>query len=258
MRGTCRLCQRENVDLRKSHGIPAGISRSILGDPAKGNPNPYLITPKGAVQTSKQQTAPILCGDCEQLFSKRGEHWVLKNSLRRDGTFPLASILASHQRALFDPRNPQTCVHYAASIPEINVSALTYFGMSMFWRMAVYPWKSDNTPAIKLGTYEEPLRKFLLDEGAFPENAVLWVAVRKKSEISQLTIQPFTDKRGLVHLHKFPMPGLAFTLVIGKDLPETITNACIVHGPGNPIVTTSVIEEHLLRDAAKLLERAGR
>ena len=36
-----------------------------------------------------------MCDDCEGRFSKNGENWVLRHCLKRDDSFPLASILNS-------------------------------------------------------------------------------------------------------------------------------------------------------------------
>ena len=86
MIGQCRLCLRSNVQLRDSHFLTAGIYR-ILRDENDANRNPWLLTGKTAVQTSRQLKARLLCGDCEQRFSKNGENWVLRHCLQRDGSF---------------------------------------------------------------------------------------------------------------------------------------------------------------------------
>ena len=42
-------------------------------------------------------TAPLLCQDCEQRLSKNGERWVLSHCLKRNGSFPLAEMLAARK-----------------------------------------------------------------------------------------------------------------------------------------------------------------
>ena len=132
MVGTCKLCLTEGVTLRNSHGIPAAVYKALRGDAKLGNPASYLLTPNGPVQTSKQDTAPSLCDGCEQKFSVGGERWVLSNSLRQDGSFVLASALGARAPDYANPQNTSTKVYLAANIPEVNITALTYFAVSMF------------------------------------------------------------------------------------------------------------------------------
>src|SRR5277367_373103 len=70
--GKCKLCLREGVSIQRSHFLPAGVYRILRDDQAK-NPNPWLLTEKAAYQTSWQMKAWLLCRDCEQLLSKKGE-----------------------------------------------------------------------------------------------------------------------------------------------------------------------------------------
>jgi hypothetical protein len=67
------------ASLQESHYIPAGIHRRLRETDQK-NLNPYAITKKAAVQTSKQKTAFLLCSDCENRISKYGGNWVLAHS----------------------------------------------------------------------------------------------------------------------------------------------------------------------------------
>jgi hypothetical protein len=76
----CKLCLQLVPRLEKSHFLSAGIYRRLRDDTEK-NPNPWLLTPDGAVQTSDQMKEPLLCSKCEQRFSKFGENWVLKYCL---------------------------------------------------------------------------------------------------------------------------------------------------------------------------------
>lgn len=140
--GKCKLCLQEGIELRVSHGVPVGVYRILRDDNAK-NPNPWLVSEQGAVQTSKQLTAPLLCYDCEQRLSTDGENWVLANCLKKDGRFRLASILSSRTADVSSPANP-TRVYWATNIPEIDRSALAYFAASIFWRGSIYGWNHDS------------------------------------------------------------------------------------------------------------------
>lgn len=67
----------------------------------------------------------------------------------------------------------------AAATPGIDMDALIYFALSIFWRGAAHRWRNIDKgvmEGIKLEPYEEPIRKFLLG-GPFPDDIVVQVAV---------------------------------------------------------------------------------
>lgn len=250
MIGTCRLCLLEGSDLQWSHGVPAGIYRILRDDKAK-NPNPWLLTRNTEFQTSMQLKAPLLCRKCEQRFSICGENWVLGHCLRADGRFPLASILAARAPNLYSFKST-TRVYYALQIPEINISALSYFAASMFWRAAIHPWNRDGSFSVNLGLFEESFRTYLLGVSDFPKHCTLWIAIREGKEIGRLTYAPIGERKGNFHVHKFPMPGLGFSMTVSKNLPARYKEKCFVRGTGNPIIVTEILEKLLQHDVVRL------
>ncbi len=253
---TCKLCLKFVAKLEDSHFLSAGIYRRMRDLTAK-NPNPMLLTPKGALQTSKQIKTPLLCSECEQRFSKHGENWVLARCLQADGSFPLAALLASRAPDVFLPTTP-TRVYYAAGIPKINAAALTYFAASIFWRGAVHPWKSDGTVPVPLGPlFEEQLRQYLMGLQPFPKDSFsLWVVVREGKEIDRLTYEPAGNRIGKLHSYRFPMPGLCFMLYVGRNSPEYIREKCFASGSGNPLVVSSFLEKRLFNEGVALRRRS--
>jgi hypothetical protein len=167
--------------------------------------------------------------------------------LRNDGSFALAAILSSRVPAACNPAISSTKIYHAAQIPEINISALTYFAASMFWRGSVYPWKRDGTCPVPLGPYQEPLRQFLLGVAEFPRDITLNVVVREPSTIRHLTHEPLGEWRGDLFVSKFPMPGLAFSLNAGKSLPSAMHNACIVRG---------ILEQPIFDEGVSMMNRS--
>jgi len=246
----CKLCLQHVASLEDSHFLSAGIYR-ILRDDNEKNPNPWLLTKKTAVQTSRQVIARLLCRDCEQRFSKLGENWVLGHCLRKDGSFPLKSILASRTPDLSSRQSP-TKLYYAFKIPEINISALAYFAASIFWRGSINRWNDDGSIPVSLGPFQEQLRQYLMGLLAFPQDCSLSVVVREGKEIDRLTYAPIGKREGNFHVYKFPIPGLGFSLVVSKNTPQNYREQCFVHGPGNPIVVTPLIEQFLMGDAVKM------
>lgn len=253
MLGKCNLCLRDPIDLEDSHFLSAGIYR-ILRDDGDKNPNPWQITGRGAVQTSRQMKAHLLCRDCEQRFSTQGENWVLRNCLKKDRSFPLATLLRSRTPDLSSDTTT-TRVYYASAIPEINVAALSYFAASIFWRGSIHPWNDDGSVPVNLGPFQEAFRQYLMGVHPFPKDAVLWVAVREGKEIDRLTYAPMGERRERVHTYKFPMPGFGFSLTVSKNIPANYRKHCFVHGQGNPIIVTKLIEKSLEEDAVKLRQK---
>ena len=251
MRGQCKLCLKNDVELKKSHYLPAGIYKG-LRDETKKNPNPVLISRRGAVQTSRQKTAPLLCSSCEQRFSKNGENWVLHNCLQKDGSFPLMSILSSRIPDLLVDSNP-TRVYYASCNSEVNISALAYFAISIFWRGAVYGWNEDGSVPIKLGPFQEQFRQYLMGLSTFPDDCSLLLVVREGKEVDRITYEPVELRMGNFRVHRFPMPGFLFLLAVSKNLPSGYREKCFVRGFGNPIVVTAFAEQNLMMDMINML-----
>ncbi len=255
MIGKCKLCLQDDVDLQDSHYLSAGIYRRLRDDSQK-NPNPWLLTKTTAVQKTRPLTAPLMCRPCELRLSKGGENWALSRCLQKDGSFPLAATLASIIPTVSSPENP-TKIYCAAGIPEISLSALAYFAASIFWRGSIYPWNDDGSIPVELGPFRERFRRYLMGLESFPKDACLWVVVREGKEIDRLTYAPVGARLDKVHSYKFPMPGFAFTLIVGKNIPFGHREKCVVHGPGNPIFVTTILEESLKEDALRLLQRSS-
>ena len=258
MKGRCKLCLTEGVELQASHFLPAAIYRSMRGDSNKGNPNPWEITPNSAHQTSRQVKASLLCQECEQRFSKYGERWVFSNGLKNDGSFPLAAALAAHVPCTQEPDVSTTKIYHAAEIPEINVSALTYFAASMFWRGSAHPWKVDGTCPVPLGPYQEPIRQYLMGMTGFPTDVALVVVVREPSSIRHLTHEPLGEWRGELFVAKFPMPGFAFSISASKNMSLPLRRTCFVRGEGNPIALSGVLEKSILNEGIRMVNRGRR
>ena len=252
----CRLCLQYVTKLRRSHFLPAGIYK-ILRDDREKNPNPWSITAKAAFQSSCQMTAPLLCDSCEQRFSKCGEAWVLRHCLQKDRTFPLMAILVSRTPDV-SSNGTSTRIYYAAKIPEIDISALAYFAVSIFWRGSIHPWNDDGSIPVNFGPFHEQFRKYLLGMSGFPEDCSLWVTIREGKEIDRLTYAPVGQRIAKLHAYRFPMPGLAFLLTVSKNIPATYRDLCVIHGQGNPIVVTTLIDAWIMENTAKMYQQSKR
>jgi hypothetical protein len=198
--------------------------------------------------------APLLCDECEQRFSTCGENWVLRNCLRQNGRFRLASLLEARTPDSTAP-GTTTKIYHAAHIPGVDVTALSYFAASIFWRGSIYPW-TDGIYPVRLGPFEENFRKYLLGDADFPPDAMLWVLVRPKSIVDRATHTPAGGKTEEFHFYNFPMPGLAFTLMVGRRIPAQLRDTCLVRGTGNPIIISEDFEEFMLQIAIEMQRKA--
>lgn len=253
--GKCRLCG-ETCTLIDSHYLPKALFR-LFAKASVDNPNPVVITDKSSVQTSRQVTAPLLCGQCEEIFSTRGESWVMKHIYRGNDEWKLRDILAPSIRLREGDRFP------AASIPGANYDALTYFAASMFWRATAHKWSfgSEEVTGINLGPrYESEFRRYLLGRGGFPLNAALVVAVSNLNAPAMLAYPPHGKTAGRYHQYMFYIPGIRFHLFLGAAIPTRFREACIVRSPQHWIFCGDIdtIPLHLALDAVARTKRVGR
>jgi hypothetical protein len=171
--GICKLCL-ETKNLQDSHLIPRAMY-SYVRSPALKNPNPVVVGRKVTATTSKQVSDYVLCSDCEQLFNRNGESWMLRQ-VWNGKRFPLLERLnLAHQDYTF-----QAALVFSGSAVGIDVDKLAYFGLSVVWRAAVHRW---NTPfgglsqPIDLGSAEDPIRRFLLGPSPFPPAVTIMATV---------------------------------------------------------------------------------
>ncbi len=244
--GTCRLCKKKGQELQDSHYQPAGVYR-VLRDETEGNPDPLRLTDQRVVQNSRQVSDYLLCWDCEQRFNRKGENWFLANCWRRK-RFRLASLLDAAPISLKVPR-ARTDVYQAARIPGLNISALAYFGSSMFWRASVHRW--EGAKGIDLGPYEERLRQYLMSAAEFPVDCALVVSIpTTPTPIVGLSLTPYGRRLEGYHCWKLVLLGVSFHLYVGKKIPETLRQLCCVRGEGNPICKTDLFEQSILQDVS--------
>jgi hypothetical protein len=257
MIGTCRLCLSIGVQLQRSHLLSAAIYRVLRDNKRIANPNPIVLSPEGRVQTSKQQWAHLLCRSCEAILSREGEDWIFRYGMKNDDRFLLADILRAIKPSVGTPTE-HTRLYESVLVPEINADAITHFAVGMFWKASIYGWNTDGSVPVNLRGQDEEFRRFLLGQIGFPHKAVLAVMVREGGVIDKLTHTP----AGIVGLEtstfQFPIPGFSFVLTLGENIPERISQYCIVRGLGRPLVTTVATEHFLFQQAQAAAVRAAR
>ncbi len=252
--GVCSLCLKTR-ELRESHFLPKALYRLLLAR-GNGNPHPVRLTSEGRERTAFQATHRLLCADCETRFDQNGENWVMRHCYRGRGVFRLRAILEATGA-------PEASAHFqfysASSAPTINVERLAYFCTSVFWRAAVRDWCIENRKyeAIRLGErYQEQIRRYLLGEARFPDNAALCVVLSKLKN-PQLTFNfPNTIRVESGYCHRLHIPGIDFLMTIGKRLDEERLT-CIVHSPVHPVCVCNEGDAHAQRAVLKLMGKVA-
>ena len=218
----CKLCQQDR-ELRDSHFLPAAIYAQLRAA-GQQNPNPVLMTNRVAVATSRQITDRVLCGDCEQRFSRLGEAWVLANMYRPDG-FRLQDAVAALQPV---QSNNDFAYYSTAGVAGINMDALIYFGMSVFWRASAHRWRNVSgvvMDGIELGPYEETIRRFLLGD-SFPADTVALVSIWPTRNVMPAAHTPRRGRAPDCHAFNFLIPGVEFKLLTGGRIPDLLRRMC--------------------------------
>ena len=221
-----------------------------LRDSYSNKSNPHKLTKTESVQTSKQIRAYLLCRGCEERFNKQGENWVLCHFLKENGNFELETLLKSK------PPIKTYCsletLYYASLIPEINIEALSYFAMSVFWRGSIHTWPNEKKIAVPLGPYSEQIRKYLHGESTFPEHICLLVFIRQDKNFNRAACFPWGGRTKEGYKYHFSIPGIAFTLLVGKSISPSSKKLCFINGERNPIIGTPFLDQFLYEHAVKM------
>ncbi|MDA9524135.1 hypothetical protein XI06_28620 [Bradyrhizobium sp. CCBAU 11434] len=206
----------------------------LLRNDGFSNPNPFIHGAERSLQTSKQAQQHLLCSDCEQRFSKRGEAWVMSHCWRSVGEFRIQQILFKSNPII---ANDTLKIYAGSAIPKLDMDKLVYFGASVFWRAAVCEWSlSSERINIQLGGYREELRRYLLDEAMFPRNVVLHIGVSALSGTLDACLFPKSSRTKTgIHRHRFIIPGMYFTMLAGSKISDNERFLCAAQSSGRHI-----------------------
>ncbi len=227
--GKCRLCLEEK-QLIRSHLLP----RSVYDYFRAAGSDPIILSEKLIIQSSRQLQDYLLCAECDNLLSKRGESWVLPLLAKIDGTFPLSDII--HEQAP-DIDEPDVRVYLASKNPKIDINKLAHFGLGIFWKASVHSWRGDRTePLINLGRYGEPLRLYIKGQGPFPKEMSLTVGVLPQPVKLISANLPYRGSAEGHHNYLCYVSGLYYGLQVGRGISTEIKRGCFVANPGHPIL----------------------
>jgi len=257
--GICGLCLQER-QLQYSHLMPAAMYRRTL-TPGAANPNPVLVSKRTTVYTSDQLRAHLLCRDCEQLFSRNGENYVMR-MVAGQQRFPLLEMLQGANAVESGDFRGYTL----QALPNLDRSKLAYFALSVFWRASIHVWRNrDGTlTTIDLGKrYNEELRRYLLGEAEVSENIALLTVVCTDALSRGSFFSPTLDKKSGYRSYSFNARGLLFILFVGGNCPDSLKNICCIRSPRQWIFARSCEDKiidafwHLVRDQRNPLLGVG-
>jgi hypothetical protein len=214
----CGLCLKSS-ELKASHCLPAALYR-LSREPGRKDPNPVVIRPTTTITSSKQVSAPFLCKFCEQRFSSGGESLVLAECARSRTQFKLRQRITTLS-PLEKSDDPSFAVYDAHAALGGALDNYLYFATSVYWRASAHKWTwgGETVRGISLGdTYEEQFRRYLLGEESLPSNARIFLHVSSEAEVGTTTVFPCTSRVNGTHRHKFYIPGLLFTLFLGRNV----------------------------------------
>ncbi|MEZ9396746.1 hypothetical protein AB4393_12330 [Vibrio splendidus] len=220
MVGICALCNKTKK-LKDSHFMPKAIYRSISKRfPEHGESIIWISGEnKSAAYTSKQAKKYLLCENCEQVFSKKGEDIVLSLMAKPNG-FKLATKIKKFKE-LATIEGETWCFPPNKDLP----SNFMYFAISIAWRLSITDWSAYGLSETKNSIRKESMNsfsEFLLGKSETPKNTYLGVYVDSQDVDSPAIGFPTVkNHQGYQHI-VFNIPGLKFSILTGEKHGEGI------------------------------------
>src|SRR6266851_9837748 len=225
----CPMCL-ETKNVVSSHLHPAALYGYCRN---ADDESPMRVGDGVVIQTDRQLQDYLLCLECEDILNKGGETWVNPKLATIQKSFPLYDIVMKGPAAHADEKGG---LYFAALNPEIDVEKLTHFAMGIFWKASVHSWKgNEKSPLIQLGLYRENIRTWLRGESAFPKYVCLTVMVARPENALIVLTGPTERPPGRWHSFSLSVPGVMFTLEVGKQIDLEMRMTCFHENPMHPI-----------------------
>lgn len=209
----CALCKLEK-NLINSHLIPAAAYFHLRNDTNYGMQQSVRVNKyeRSAIQTDKQVQQPLLCKDCEDLFSKQGER-LLGMLWSTEGKFPLHDMLRRSSPLV---SRPKMKMYDDTAVDKVFLDGLLYFAISIFWRAEVWDWQWDKDPyGNGLGPrYEQEFREFLTSKSSL-KNVFLSIDLNSNELTRGVFSFPTCDRIEGSWYHSFYILGIRFVMVVG-------------------------------------------
>ena len=241
----CPMCL-ETKNVVSSHLYPAALyayCRSATDE------SPMQVANDAVMLTDRQVQDHLLCLDCEDILNKGGETWVNPKLATIKASFPLYDLLTKVAPAFQDEKGG---VYWAVQNPDIDVEKLTHFAVGIFWKAAVHDWKMGReTVRIWLGRYADPIRLWLRGESSFPRDVNLTLLMARPENVLVVLTGPTKQATKRWHSFSLQVPGLLFTLHVGRLMDSEIKECCFHQDPAHPIFVSDDVMHALWKWMAK-------
>lgn len=197
----CKLCLKEK-DLRNSHIIPEFLYKTLYDEKHRlfeisTNEN------KSSKLLQRGVREKLLCGECEEIFSKNERYASL--------------VLNGRNELLVIPEPP--VVHFK----NIDYTKFKLFALSILWRAGVA--SKEVFGRVQLGRHENSLRELLLDglpgdEAQYP--FVLMPVIHEGEVVESLIVPPEKTRVGEHNAYLFIFGGIAWTYIVTSHAPPKV------------------------------------
>jgi hypothetical protein len=236
--GVCKLCGRRRR-LCRSHYL----GKALFKLTRENGKHPIILTPKIIAPSPRQMSAHLLCEECEHRFKMRED--VALALMNGNNGFPLLERM----KLALTVEQGDKVVTFSGAAMGINTDALAYFALSLLWRGSVHVWKTlkGQTTSVRLGKYEERIRRYLLGETALPDGVYVMVAVCIDVGAQGTTFPPHLLEGSKYQTYSILVRGLWFHVVADDEAPSAGTSRlCCVKSPKKLIFLKNCSEEFLL------------
>jgi len=215
-----------------------------------------IIVANGVVRpTDRHWKAYLLCLECEDILSKKGEAWVCPRLGWPCVRFPLYDLLQKAGGYMQGDKGEG--IYYAVNNPEISVEKITHFALGIFWRASVHSWMGRSTPTmIDLGRFGESFRLWLHGSGPFPGMTFLNIIVSRPEKVELNLVQPSFIPAGTSwKQYTFYALGAMFHLNVGDSVPLEDRLISFHYNPQHPVlVSDHVTDRHTYKLASEFFE----
>lgn len=232
--GKCRLCSCDS-ELQDSHLLPKALYRMIGRGSNPTHPDTVQFTEGMQKKSSEQASRHLLCWDCEQLLSRNGEQWVLRNCYRGQGRFRLRTEVTKRPALSQDE-----VTAYSASGEEMT--KLAYFSLSVIWRASLCDWfcRGQKYDQFELGSYQEEVSRYLKGDAAVPSCVGVMVVLSALQRPWLAMCLPLVYRQHSYHCYRFHIPGITFVATFGGTNCGDVEDRVSMIHPPNPILVGSL------------------
>lgn len=164
------------------------------------------------------------------------------------------------QTLLLSPSNPENYISdpvagFVYKIDSFDYKSLKLFFMSILWRAAIT--SNEFFSQVKLGCWEEKLRKMLLVQDPGSENDFSVILFKYEGDFSEMMSNVSKERQGRINFYRFRIPRYRFLIKVDKESFDSEFDRYIL-SPNQPLLikvkkyTDSKEYEQMLKNKNKI------